>query len=181
MIEPKYIYTGATFDSARVYRYSLWRRWDEGLPVVAFVMLNPSTADETKLDPTLRRCLRFAIDLGYGGFDVVNLFALRATDPGELKRAADPIGDLNDAAICRSAESAARVICAWGVNPMAFNRSRDVSEMLSGICLWALGLTSGLQPRHPLYMPADAKPTIWRQPEPVAIATGRPAVKEPAP
>ncbi|TMF61888.1 MAG: DUF1643 domain-containing protein, partial [Chloroflexi bacterium] len=68
---------GATFSADRRYRYRLWRRWDGARPVVAFVMLNPSTADARRDDPTIRRCIGFAKSWGFGGVEVVNLFAYR--------------------------------------------------------------------------------------------------------
>lgn len=81
-----------TFSPCRTYRYSLVHEWDRDLPRVAFIMLNPSTADENALDPTLRRCLGFARSWGYGSFEIGNVFAFRATDPKAMKAAADPFG-----------------------------------------------------------------------------------------
>src|SRR5512133_2959068 len=97
--EPDYIASGATFSRDRRYRYSLWREWNRDLSRVAFVMLNPSTADEARLDPTIRRCLGYAHAWGCGSFVVGNLFALRSTDPAALYRADDPVGRANDAAL----------------------------------------------------------------------------------
>lgn len=96
MKEPTYIRKGATFSGCFKYRYGLTRVWDESLPTVAFIMLNPSTADDDQLDPTLRRCLGFARTLGYGAMEIGNLFALKSTDPEALYSSEDPIGPLND-------------------------------------------------------------------------------------
>src|SRR4028119_2392792 len=87
---------GAIFDPTRTYRYALWRTWDAARPPVAFVLLNPSTADARRDDPTIRRCANFARTWGFGGLEVVNLFAFRATHPTDLKCAADPVGPQND-------------------------------------------------------------------------------------
>lgn len=82
----------ATFDRQRVYRYTLWRRWSEGERYVQFICLNPSTADETNDDPTMRKCVKFAQTWGYDALCMTNLFAYRATDPRVMKAALDPIG-----------------------------------------------------------------------------------------
>lgn len=113
MSEPVYTSRGATFDLERVYRYSLWREWDPSLRGVLFLMLNPSTADETQVDPTLRRCLGYAQRRGFGSFAVANLSALRSTDPRVLKMAADPVGPGNDAALVEFAHRSALVVCGW--------------------------------------------------------------------
>ena len=89
----------ATFDGAHAYRYALTRRWAVGAAMV-FLMCNPSTADEQHEDPTVRRCLDFARRNGFAALTVVNLFALRATDPGELACHPDPVGPLNDQFFC---------------------------------------------------------------------------------
>ena len=94
--EGTYSRTGADFDPTGVYRYSLWREWDARAPAVAFVMLNPSTADAGKDDPTIRRCASFARSWGYGSLEVVNLFAYRASEPKRLRQTPDPIGPAND-------------------------------------------------------------------------------------
>ena len=103
---------GATFSRDRRYRYRLWRRWDRSRAVVAFVMLNPSTADAMHDDPTIRRCVGFARAWGFGGVDVVNLFALRATDTRALRKAADPIGPANDRHLRRAVRSAGLIVLA---------------------------------------------------------------------
>lgn len=64
--------TGATFSKDRLYRYQLWRIWDESKPYMNVIGLNPSTADETKDDPTIRRCLGFAKAWGYGALRVAD-------------------------------------------------------------------------------------------------------------
>ena len=103
----------AYFDQTRFYRYSLHRRWADGAPLL-FVMLNPSVADATKDDPTVRRCIGFAHRLGYGAMSVVNVFALIATDPNELLEehadGEDLCGVLNDEYLSQGSRGAGRVI-----------------------------------------------------------------------
>jgi len=148
---------GATFSRDRRYRYRLWRRWDRSRPAVAFVMLNPSTADARRDDPTIRRCIGFARAWGFGGVDVVNLFAYRATDPRELLRVADPVGPRNSRHIQRAGLGAALVVIAWGAHPSAARRAPI--SLPRARCL---GLTRTGQPRHPLYLRRDARPVPVR-------------------
>src|SRR5436190_22946192 len=82
----------ATLSECRRYRYTLTRVWDESYPRIAWIGLNPSTADENVLDPTLRRVVRFSMDWGFGSFTMLNLFALRATDPVVMKAHFEPVG-----------------------------------------------------------------------------------------
>lgn len=86
----------ATLSEDRKYRYTLTRIWDETKPKVMFIGLNPSTADETKDDPTIIRCINFAKSWGYGGLEMTNLFAFRATNPKVMKNEKEPIGKDND-------------------------------------------------------------------------------------
>lgn len=155
MSEPTYTDQGAMFDEDRVYRFRLWRVWNPALPRVAFVMLNPSTADERQLDPTLRRCLGFARAWGCGSFEVGNAYALRSTDPDALYGHPDPVGPGNDeqlAAIARAATFG--VFVGWGAHAPLPDRTRAVLEVLTGISeVQRLGaLTKCGQPRHPLYL-----------------------------
>ena len=91
-----YIRTGAEFSKDRIHRYALYRVWDESKPLIMLIGLNPSTADENKDDPTIKRCVSFAKHWGYGGLIMVNIFAYRATDPRKMKKATDPVGPDND-------------------------------------------------------------------------------------
>ena len=76
---------GALLSSCGTYRYRLWRYWHTEREPLIFIMLNPSTADAMQDDPTIRKCIGFAKRLGFGGIEVVNLFAYRATDPRDLR------------------------------------------------------------------------------------------------
>lgn len=153
----------------RVYRYALHRKWDANMfptpGTVAFVMLNPSTADEREDDPTIRRCIGFARTWGYCSMTVVNLFALRSTDPAGLLDVADPVGPDNDLAIRDVAADAAHVVAAWGAmaHPLVQRRIREVVPLLGPVPL-CLGTTASGQPRHPLYVKGDTNATMWRPP-----------------
>lgn len=154
--------TGATFSPCKLYRYTLWRQWDEG-PTLMFLMLNPSTADEIDNDPTVERCQRRAVAMGYGRLVVCNIFAFRATDPQDMKAAADPVGPDNDQAILDQARQAAMVICAWGNHGGHLERSDTVAAMLkqAGIQLHCLEITGAGEPKHPLYVSYDVSPQLW--------------------
>lgn len=128
-----------------------------------FVGLNPSTADETADDPTVRRCMAFAKRWGYGGIYMLNLFALRSTDPRALRAAPDPVGPGNDSHLVMYADKLAHlVIAAWGVHGPFQDRGLYVRELLratlSPSALLCLGTTKGGHPRHPLYLSADVQP-----------------------
>ena len=126
-------------------------------------MLNPSTADERTDDPTIRRCIGFARDWGYGGVEIVNIFALRATDPRELRRARDPIGRMNDAHVAGAAKRSAAVVIAWGAHGALLARGAAALGLLSPRArLLALGWTQAGEPRHPLYLRRDVRPTPVR-------------------
>src|SRR2546425_10046735 len=101
--------SGAAFSKCRRWRYLLWRRWDEKRPSANFLMLNPSTADETQLDPSCTRARDYAARWGFGGLLGTNIFARRATDPEGMKAARGPGGRGNDRAVLRAAPAAANV------------------------------------------------------------------------
>lgn len=149
------------------YRYLLGREWADG-PTAVFVMLNPSTADALHDDPTIRRCLRYARDWGCGALAVVNLYAWRATDPGDLWTADDPVGPENDAHLVAAATIAADMsgplVGAWGANAKA-DRIAAVLALPGMDRLTALGVTKAGQPRHPLYLKANLTPQPWTAPE----------------
>ena len=151
---------GAELDDDREYRYRLWRVWDATKPTIAFVMLNPSTADESEDDPTIRRCIGYAKDWGYGRLEVVNLFALRSPDPENLRDHPDPVGPENDEYLQQVCSDAEKVIVAWGANGGLHGRARAVADLLDAD-LYALDTTKEGHPVHPLYQPADAEPEPW--------------------
>ena len=148
---------GAQFSKDRIYRYTLWRTWRQGDGHVMFIGLNPSTADETQDDPTIRRCIGFAKDLGYGGVLMLNLFAFRATNPKELKKTNHPIGPENNHCLQRYFDPIGFNIACWGSLGSYLNRGRDVIDMLGEDGLLCFGLTKNGQPRHPLYLKKDSE------------------------
>jgi len=154
--------SGAQFSACRRWRYLLWRRWDPALPVANFLMLNPSTADEWKLDPSCTRARLYAERWGYGALIVTNVFGWRATDPEEMKAVRDPVGRGNDRAILRAARESALVVCAWGNHGAHLGRSVAVRELLrkAGVEARVLRMNAGGEPAHPLYLPARLKPVL---------------------
>ena len=153
----------AVYSPCERYRYTLTRTWDISGSRSLFVMLNPSTATELKNDPTVERCERRARVLGYGAFRVCNIFAWRDTDPRALRRAPDPVGPENDAAIRESCDWADAAICAWGTHGAYLGRGPEVERIMraTGAKLHHLGLTKGGHPKHPLYIPYAAQPQLW--------------------
>ncbi|WP_207000629.1 DUF1643 domain-containing protein [Trinickia mobilis] len=158
---------GCILSDCGTYRYRLWREWDRTRPTLAFLMLNPSTADHLTDDPTITRCMSRAVAGKFGRLDVVNLFPLRATDPAELLTHPDPIGPKGkgisaDGAILDAIDQAHTVICAWGAHPAAAARAADVMRIVS-MCgmrnkLYHLGLNKDGSPKHPLYIAASTRP-----------------------
>lgn len=153
----------AIYSECQQYRYRLWRQWDESKPYCCFLMLNPSTATEVQNDPTVERCERYAKRWGYGGLQVINLFAYRATAPGDMKVQEDPVGKVNDAAILNAAKESAVIICAWGNHGQHLGRSDQVWGQLHelGIVTHCLKVNGTGEPAHPLYLRGDLKPTEY--------------------
>lgn len=157
----------AVFSDDRRYRYTLKIVWDDAVPLVQFISLNPSTADENSDDPTLRRVKAFARSWGMGGVVMTNLFAYRSTDPRALYSVADPIGEpggyirgqmfcfsnRNDMLLFATAERCAKHVAAWGNHGNYQYRSVKVRKIIPHP-LECLGVTASGEPRHPLYVPA---------------------------
>ena len=151
---------------------ALTRRWGRrGRPEVAFIALNPSTADAAYDDPTIRRCIGFARSWGYRRLVVVNLFAFCATKPEVLFRAEDPVGPRNDAVLRQVARDARKLVACWGVCwKSAAQRAqvgRRVSALLSVVRqerrrLYAIETSAGGHPRHPLYLRSGCTLSRWR-------------------
>lgn len=146
----------ATFSPCRNYRYMLTRRWGHG-PTLCWIMLNPSTASAFDDDATIRRCRTFSQRAGYAGLTVVNLYALRSTDPKALwtRTEAERIGPLGDQFIAEQAGTRTDAIAAWGAHGARNERGQRVADTLAqvGVTLHCLGVTGNGQPRHPLYVP----------------------------
>jgi hypothetical protein len=150
----------------RRFRYWLLREWDAALPKVAFIGLNPSTADETIDDPTIRRCMGFARTWGKGGLLMLNLYAFRATAPAEMWRAQKAGTDIigGESGYCTALQGYAKeqncdlVIAAWGVH--GFKRGPDVSSRWNS--LMCLARNSDGSPKHPLYLKTDLQPVPYK-------------------
>ncbi|MGB7251336.1 MAG: DUF1643 domain-containing protein [Phormidesmis sp.] len=147
----------AIFDPTGRYRYQLTRRWQTHGPTVTFVMLNPSRADATCDDPTLRACVQFAQRWDYAALSVVNLFGYCTAYPSQLKEAINPIGPENDAYVLRSVAAAQRVVLAWGNWGGLYGRDRTILNLLSPYRskLHCIQLNRSGHPRHPLYIKRD--------------------------
>jgi hypothetical protein len=150
----------AKFSEDRAYRYTLDIVWDDTKALCQFIGLNPSTADEVKDDPTVRRCKDFCNRWGYGGLVMTNLFAFRATEPEDMKAHAQPIGEViagsdnfrqvNDEHLVHTSQRCDLVIAAWGNDGTFLDRASQVIRLIPN--MKHLGLTKSGQPKHPLYL-----------------------------
>lgn len=152
----------AVLSECRTYRYLLGRKWDDG-PCVTWLMLNPSTADADVDDHTIRKCVGFSRRWGFGRLIVVNLFALRATDPRFLAKNLDPVGPENDFYICEALREARQVICAWGCEQHL--TTVKLKQRVKDVC-WhfpkdlpakCLGFRKDDAPKHPLTLSYETK------------------------
>lgn len=170
----------ATLCRQRIYRYELWRTWHAGILAafhdtnnaqiahdmasssryVNFICLNPSTADESTDDPTVRKCVKFARSWGFDALCITNLFAYRATDFRLAMKTTDPVGFGNDRHIISIARNASLVVCAWGLNGVFMSRGSIVRRMIARFDPHYLRLTRE-QPWHPLYLPDNTQPSRW--------------------
>ncbi len=150
-----------------LYRYSLTHSW-QGAPKkrLVFLMLNPSTADAFKADPTVSRCMVWAQKWGYGVLEVVNIFAFRATDPKDMKKAEDPVGPLNNDFLRDAAAAADLVIAAWGAHGDYRERGLEVGrKILKRRQLSCLDIIESGHPKHPLYIKGATIPRPFSFPE----------------
>lgn len=158
------IYKRAIISDDGIYRYQLMREWDTAVRPLHFIMLNPSTADGELDDPTIRRCVSIAVREGYGGIEVHNLYAFRATNPKDLPKDGTEYGPGNRRNLRDMLSWAdylqTRVVAGWGVNA----RPNDVEwlKRLPGADrLVSLGVTKDGHPRHPLMVRGDTPLTPW--------------------
>ena len=156
---------GASFSPCGGYRYRLWRRWSSGPSQkrqVLWLMLNPSTADEQRNDPTIRRCINYPHNWGYNHMEVCNLFAWRATRPRDLFSAVDPVGPQNDNILRRQIRRADLIMVAWGVYGSRRDRDAEVIQILQKLQVevYCLGVTKHGAPRHPLFLKKSLSPEI---------------------
>ena len=143
------------------YRYVLKRVWRPSGKTIAFVCLNPSTADGQVDDPTVRKCIRFAKKWDGGTLVIANLFAFRSVDPRLLRQVVDPVGPDNDAWLEHVASTADVLVAAWGCHGTLGRRDETVAERFHGR-LHALRLTKDGHPSHPLYLPEHLVPELIR-------------------
>lgn len=160
---------GAIFSDCGKYRYALWRIFpgcSASSNLVNFIMLNPSTADADKNDPTVARCEERAKQMGYDGLIVTNLFAYRSTDPTLLNKVDEPEGIENDSYLVSTARDfSSLVVCGWGgSSKLIKNRADFVVKMLRSrwikLNYLRMSKSSG-QPWHPLYLPYSELPKAW--------------------
>lgn len=147
---------GAIISECGMYRYHLWRVWDKDLLCLVWVMQNPSTANATDDDPTIRKCIAIARHHGYGGISVRNVFALRATDERELLKHTDPVGPENEQHLlaARSIAPMTRLVLAWGNRfggKALAHHYQNAANILGGLEPYCLGTTAAGEPLHPLF------------------------------
>jgi hypothetical protein len=143
----------AIFSDDRKYRYRLTRIWDLSLPLIAFIGLNPSTANEESDDPTIRRLKGFVRKWDYGGFFMYNLFALVTPYPQDLLKSDDPIGR-NDEYL-KLLQGKCPVVFAWGSFKEAEKRAPKVIKLFP--MAYCLGKNANGSPKHPLYLPSETE------------------------
>lgn len=151
---------GAAFSECRQYRYALWRVWNPDVPLVMFIGLNPSTANETKPDPTIRRVMNFACTWGYGGVVMMNLFAIVSSKPSILTEHSDPVRK-NDLWLPAIAARCDKVVFAWGAFKQAKTRTDQVIAMFPDA--YCLKKTQDGSPWHPLFVPKIIQPVKFKQ------------------
>lgn len=154
----------AVFSDCMRYRYLLSRRWSFLKPAILFCLLNPSTADEMKNDPTIERCMRRAIAMEFGSVAIANVFAWRSTSPKALYTEADPVGPANLRSIVRAAQDAAMVVCGWGQHGLLHSMGAEVRQHLYAACpgkVYALVVNKDGTPKHPLYVSYAIRPSLW--------------------
>lgn len=149
-----YIENDAVISDCGQYRYLLRRTWDRSKPRALLVMLNPSTADATLDDATIRSCVRLLSGHGYGSMEVVNVYAFRSTDPDALAKQSDPFGPDNERIVLGAIGRCDVVICAWGAYPPARQHATRILNAVRSRrpAIYCFGKTKAGAPKHPLYI-----------------------------
>ncbi len=149
--------SAAGIDSSKLYRWWLFRCWAGSLPLIIWIMMNPSTADHSKNDPTILKIMRYSTRWGYGAVLVLNIYAFRTSKPENLPQSMkDRVGARNDWWIKRMFRFAAKrktpVVCAWGVKHE--ERGRSVRRMAddAGLQLMCLEIALNGEPKHPRFL-----------------------------
>ena len=140
----------AVFSQDRIHRYVLTREWDLQKPPVMVVALNPSTADEKRNDPTVRRCIGFAKGWGFGKLIMTNIFAFRATLPRDLFNSENPKGDMNDSWLKKLSKEAGKVVLAYGNHGKFLNRHDEILKIIKNP--YCIKKSKTGMPMHPLYL-----------------------------
>ena len=163
---PRKLCDGAGFSPDRRHRYWLSRtipQRESWTHAFLWLMLNPSIADETHLDPTLRRCMAFTKQWGGTQMLIGNLFSLVSTDPKGLTTDSRPVGPLCDENLARMIEwSCGRVVVGWGARPAARGREQEVVEKFPHVAFSCLGTNMDGTPRHPLYLTSNTQLEPWK-------------------
>ena len=141
----------AVFSGDGIYRYYLSRAWSDVGAHIAFIGLNPSTADAVHDDRTISRCISFAKEWGGSRLSMVNLFALRSTNPIALSRVQDPVGPETDVWLDRVVQAADIVVACWGNHGVLHGRGQTIAQRFDGK-LVALAINGSGAPKHPLYV-----------------------------
>jgi hypothetical protein len=145
----------AIFSRCRTFRYALERVWDSNGSRVLFIGLNPSKADENADDPTIRRCINFAKDWGFGSLCIVNLFAFCSYDPKELIKANDPVGPKNDFILKKYISESKKIVLAWGNHGDFLKRNEMILKLIQKP--FCLKINKNGAPAHPLYLKGTLK------------------------
>lgn len=142
------ISSDAHFSECGKYRYALWRIFDVNKPLIAFIGLNPSTANGTKNDNTITKLVKITKNNGYGGFFMLNLFAIISSKPEILLTCADPLNG-NDDFLKYYSQQATKIIFCWGAFKESKKRAEVVKKMFP--LAYCLEILKDGSPKHPLY------------------------------
>ena len=143
----------AEFSIDGKHRLSLYREWDINKPSVMFIGLNPSTANATSDDPTIRRVIAMADSWGFGSVYMMNLFTFISTDPKKLNIKNGNLPESNTRLI-ESSNKCTCVVFAWG-NFEVMGRDKEVKKMYP--YAMALHINKNGSPKHPLYVKSDTQ------------------------
>jgi len=161
---------GAIISPCGTYRYRLERQCaGEGSTVI--IMVNPSTADATQDDPTIRKLRGFADRYGWGRIIIGNLFAYRSTDVRALATVSDPVGPDNDYRLAEMFLDAERAIFAWGPAGKLPKRLREqwreADRIARAMHLSPMSIGAPAKdghPCHPLMLPYSRELQPWSHP-----------------
>lgn len=148
--------TGATFSEGRKYRYALWRIWDEKMPLVIFIGLNPPNANENQSDNTIRKVTSISRNNGFGGFYMMNLFPFVTKNPKMLKH--DQISEeLNNEILITISSICTDIVFACGAFDIIIKTGRDKEFIEKFPNAKALFVNKNGSPKHPLYCKNDTQ------------------------